>query len=164
MIISLIVARSAASLHGCKPNLKNWPIFEAFVMQVFRRWVHNRNNRYNFGVFDGKYTWAYKKILKISKVCLRTYYIAGHLKQPRGPHAAWAALFYNMTSINIRRVENSLSPAARAALCQRTARSLQAGTRDKPCGFPEVASISLPVGRCPPFCDKREFSVPIRKT
>ena len=38
--------------------------------------------------FDGKYTWAYKKILKIWKVCLRTYCIEGHLKQPRGQHAA----------------------------------------------------------------------------
>jgi len=35
--------------------------------------------------FDGKYTWAYKKILKNWKICLRTYYIAGHIKQPRGP-------------------------------------------------------------------------------
>jgi len=34
--------------------------------------------------FDGKYTRAYKKALKL-KVCLQTYYIAGHLKQPRGP-------------------------------------------------------------------------------
>jgi len=30
---------------------------------------------------------AYKNTQKIKKVCLRTYYIAGHLK-PRGPHAA----------------------------------------------------------------------------
>jgi len=37
--------------------------------------------------FDGKYTWAYKKILKIKTVCLRTYYIAGYLKQPHGPDA-----------------------------------------------------------------------------
>ena len=29
--------------------------------------------------FDGKYTWAYNKILKFKEVCLRTYYIAGHL-------------------------------------------------------------------------------------
>jgi len=33
--------------------------------------------------FDGKYTWAYKKFKK--SACLRTYYIGGHLKQPRGP-------------------------------------------------------------------------------
>jgi len=31
-----------------------------------------------------------KKVLKIKKVCLRTYYIVGHLKRPRGPHAARA--------------------------------------------------------------------------
>ena len=33
--MSPIVAHSVASLYGCKPILKNWHIFEAFVIQVF---------------------------------------------------------------------------------------------------------------------------------
>jgi len=32
--MSPTVARSVASLYGCKPNLKNWHIFEAFVIQI----------------------------------------------------------------------------------------------------------------------------------
>jgi len=35
VIMSPIVPRSVASLYGCKPNLNNWHIFEAFVIQVF---------------------------------------------------------------------------------------------------------------------------------
>jgi len=35
MIMSPMVARSVASLYGCKPNLKSWHIFEAFVKQGF---------------------------------------------------------------------------------------------------------------------------------
>jgi len=31
-----IVAHSVASFYGCKPNLKNRHIFEAFVIHVFR--------------------------------------------------------------------------------------------------------------------------------
>jgi len=30
-MMSPLVARSVASLYGCKPNLKNWHVFEAFV-------------------------------------------------------------------------------------------------------------------------------------
>jgi len=33
--MSPIAARSVASLYGCKSNLKNRHIFEAFVIQVF---------------------------------------------------------------------------------------------------------------------------------
>jgi len=33
--MSPIVARSNASLYGCKPNLKNQHVFEAFVVHVF---------------------------------------------------------------------------------------------------------------------------------
>jgi len=33
--MSPIVAHSVASFYGRKPNLKNWHIFEAFVIQVF---------------------------------------------------------------------------------------------------------------------------------
>jgi len=36
MEVLLIAARSVASLDGCKPNLTNWHIFEALVIQVFR--------------------------------------------------------------------------------------------------------------------------------
>jgi len=41
------------------------------------------------------------KILKIEKVCLRTYYIAGHLKQPRWPHAACGLGSVDVASYNI---------------------------------------------------------------
>jgi len=34
--MSPIVAQGVASLYGCKPNLKNWHIFEAVVIQVFK--------------------------------------------------------------------------------------------------------------------------------
>jgi len=35
MIMSPIVARSVASLYGCKPNLGNCHVFEAFFTQIF---------------------------------------------------------------------------------------------------------------------------------
>jgi len=35
VMMSPIVARSVASLCGCKPNLKNGHIFEAFAIHVF---------------------------------------------------------------------------------------------------------------------------------
>jgi len=35
VVISPIIACSVAILYGFKPNLKNWHLFEAFVIQVF---------------------------------------------------------------------------------------------------------------------------------
>jgi len=73
--MSPIVARSAASLHGCEPNLKNWDIFEAFALQDLGGRPITEITGIILVYFDGKYTWAYKKNTKNLKVCSRTYYI-----------------------------------------------------------------------------------------
>jgi len=86
--MSPIVARSVARLYGCKPN----PKIDIFSKRLLYKFLGGRPITEITGIilvrFDGKYTRAYKQVLKIKKVCLRTYYIADHLKQPRGPHAA----------------------------------------------------------------------------
>jgi len=82
--MSPIAARNVASLYGCKPNLENWHIFEAFVIQFLGAGPITETTGIILVCFDGKYTWADKKRLKIWKFCLRTYYSAG-LKQPQGP-------------------------------------------------------------------------------
>ena len=82
--MSPIVARSVASFYACKPNLKNWNIFEAFLYTFLGGRPTTETICIILVCFDGKYTWVYNKMLKIEKVCLRTYYIADHLKRPRG--------------------------------------------------------------------------------
>jgi len=63
--MSATVARSVANLYGCTPNLKDWHIFEAFVMQVLGGRPITKTTGIILVCFDGKYTWAYKKIQKM---------------------------------------------------------------------------------------------------
>jgi len=64
--MSPIVARSVASLYGCTPNLQNIDIFSNRLLFKF---LGGRPTTETAGIFlvcfDGKYTWAYTKILKI---------------------------------------------------------------------------------------------------
>ena len=82
--MSPIVARSVASWYECKTNLINWHIFEVCAVQVFGWLAITKTTGIILVCFDVKCTWAYKKILKIWKVCLGIYYVASNLKQPRG--------------------------------------------------------------------------------
>jgi len=53
--MSPIVARSVASLYGCKPNLKNWRIFKAFVIQFLGARPITETTGIILVCFDGKY-------------------------------------------------------------------------------------------------------------
>jgi len=63
--MSPIVARSVASLYGCKPNRKNDMLSKGLLCKSFDDRPIAETTGIMLVCFDGKYTCAYEKILKI---------------------------------------------------------------------------------------------------